>query len=233
MNLPPSHEHHALDIERARANMIEQQVRTWEVLDLSVLELLAIVRREDFVPPELRTLAFTDMELPLRIDGVDTGEAMFAPKMEARFIQELALRPHENVLEIGAGSGYMAALAAHRAQGVVSVEIDPRLAAFAQANLRRAGIHNARVDLGDGARGWAARAPYDAIIVSGSLPALPDTLVQQLRIGGRMAVIVGEAPVMSAQIVTRVSEQATETLRIFETRVKPLRNAWRPSTFRF
>jgi len=221
------------DVERARANMIEQQIRTWEVLDNTVLELLAIVRREEFVPPALRELAFVDMELPLRLDGVDTGEAMFAPKMEARFIQELALGARDNVLEIGTGSGYLAALAAHRAQSVVSVEIDPRLRAFAQANLLRAGVHNVRVDEGDGARGWDARAPYDAIIVGGALPAIPQSLIAQLRIVGRMAVIVGEAPAMSAQIVTRVSETATDTLRIFETTIKPLRNAWRPSTFRF
>jgi len=222
-----------LDFERARANMIEQQIRTWEVLDQGVLDLLAQVRREDFVPPAYRALAFADMEVPLKLDGADTGETMFTPGMEARLLQELALRPHESVLEIGTGSGYMAALAAHRAQFVLSVEIEPRLRAFAQANLARAGVRNVRVDAGDGAQGWDARAPYDAIIVSGGLPALPDSLVRQLKIGGRIAAIVGAGPVMSAQIVTRASEQAVDTLRIFETRVKLLRNAWQPSTFRF
>jgi protein-L-isoaspartate(D-aspartate) O-methyltransferase len=228
----------AMDIETARRNMIEQQVRPWEVLDQSVLDLLAVVKREEFVPAAYRLLAFTDMEIPLRFDAgdgtvYDSGEAMFTPKMEARFLQELAIRPHEHVLEIGTGSGYMAALAAHKAQYVVTVEIDPRLQQFGAANLARAGIRNVRVESGDGARGWSARAPYDVIIVSGSLPALPDTLLAQLKIGGRLAAVVGDPPVMSAQIVTRVTDAACETLRIFETLVKPLRCAWRPSTFRF
>jgi protein-L-isoaspartate(D-aspartate) O-methyltransferase len=137
------------------------------------------------------------------------------------------------VLEIGTGSGFMAALAAHKAQHVLTVEIDERLARFGADNLARAGVRNVKVEVGDGAGGWAARAPYDAIIVSGSLPALPDSLLSQLKIGGRMAVIVGDAPVMTAQIVTRVGEGAYDRLPLFETNVKPLRNAWRPSTFRF
>ncbi len=223
----------ALDLERARHNMVEQQIRPWEVLDQSVLDLLLIVRRELFVPPAYRLLAFTDMEIPLRIDDVDSGEFMFAPKIEARLLQELGLRAHEQVLEIGTGSGYMAALAAHRAQHVLTIEIDPMLAEFGAANLRRNGVHNAQVVIGDGARGWAAKAPYDAIIVSGGLPVLPPELPAQLKIGGRLAVIVGQAPVMSAQIVTRVTETAFETLKLFETVVKPLRNAPQPSAFRF
>jgi protein-L-isoaspartate(D-aspartate) O-methyltransferase len=223
----------ALDIERARFNMIEQQIRPWDVLDQSVLDLLATVRREEFVPPPYRLLAFTDMEIPLRLEDGDTGELMFAPKVEARFMQELQLRAHEQVLEIGTGSGYMAALVAHKAAGVLSIEIEPRLRAFAERNLARAGVRNVRVELGDGAQGWSARAPYDAIIVSGGLPALPQALLDQLKIGGRLSAIVGEAPAMSAQIVTRVSESAFDTLRLFETNVKALRNAWRPSVFRF
>lgn len=227
-----------MDIEQARHNMIEQQIRTWEVLDQSVLDLLTVVKRESFVPPAFRLLAFVDMEIPLRIDAgdgtvYDSGEAMLTPKMEARFLQELAVRPHERVLEIGTGSGYMAALAAHKAQHVTSIEIDERLHRFGAANLARAGVRNVSVELGDGARGWKARAPYDVIVVSGSLPALPPELLAQLKIGGRLSAIVGSAPVMTAQIVTRVSDAGYETLRIFETRVKALRNAWQPSTFRF
>jgi protein-L-isoaspartate(D-aspartate) O-methyltransferase len=227
-----------MDIEQARHNMIEQQIRTWEVLDQSVLDLLAVVKREDFVPPAFRLLAFVDMEIPLKIDlgdgtVYDSGEVMLTPKVEARFLQELAIRPHERVLEIGTGSGYMAALAAHRAQHVLSVEIDERLHRFGSANLVRGGVRNVAVELGDGARGWSARAPYDVIIVSGSLPALPAELLAQLKIGGRLSAVVGSAPVMTAQIVTRVSEGGYETLNIFETRLKPLRNAWQPSTFRF
>jgi protein-L-isoaspartate(D-aspartate) O-methyltransferase len=223
----------ALDIERARYNMIEQQIRPWEVLDQSVLDLLSVVRREEFVPPAYRALAFTDMDIPLKIEGVDTGEAMFAPKVEARFLQELGVRPHEHVLEVGTGSGYMAALLAHKAQQVLTVEIDERIKRFAEANLARAGVRNVRVELGDGARGWSARAPYDVIVISGSLPALPAGLTAQLKVGGRMAVIVGDPPVMSAQIITRIGDGGFDTLRLFETDVKPLRNAWRPSTFRF
>jgi len=223
----------SLDIEQARRNMVEQQIRPWEVLDQSVLDLLLVVRRELFVPPALRLLAFTDMEIPLRIDGVDTGECMFAPKVEARFLQELGIRAHEHVLEIGTGSGFMAALAAHRAQHVVTVEINPLLAAFGAANLQRNGVHNVRVETGDGSRGWAARAPYDVIIVSGGLPVMPPELPAQLKIGGRMAAIVGEPPAMSAQIVTRVTESCYETLKLFETVARPLANALRRPAFRF
>jgi protein-L-isoaspartate(D-aspartate) O-methyltransferase len=230
---PMSSELPSLDIEQARHNMVEQQIRTWEVLDQSVLDLLLLVRRELFVPPAFRLLAFTDMEIPLRIDGVDTGECMFAPKVEARLLQELGIRAHEHVLEIGTGSGYMAALAAHKAQHVLTVEINPLLAAFGSANLQRNGVHNAHVQTGDGSRGWAARAPYDVIIVSGGLPVMPDELLAQLKIGGRLSAIVGEPPVMSAQIVTRVTETSYDTLRLFETVAKPLANAVRPSTFRF
>jgi len=223
----------AFDVEKARFNMVEQQVRTWEVLDQSVLDLLLVVKREDFAPPAYRALAFMDLEIPLKVDGIDTGEFMFAPKVEGRFLQEIGIKPHEHVLEIGTGSGFMAALAAHKAQHVLTVEIDQRLAHFGADNLARAGVRNVKVEVGDGAGGWAARAPYDAIIVSGSLPALPDSLLSQLKIGGRMALIVGNAPVMTAQIVTRVGDGAYDRLPLFETNVKPLRNAWRPSTFRF
>lgn len=227
----------SMDMEKARQNMIEQQIRTWEVLDQSVLDLLEVVKREEFVPPAYRLLTFIDMEIPLKIDtgggAYDSGERMLTPKMEARLLQELMLRAHENVLEIGAGSGYMAALLAHKAQHVLSVEIDEQLQRFGAANLARAGVRNVALERGDGARGWKARAPYDAILVSGSLPALPDEMLAQLKIGGRLAAIVGDDPVMSAQIVTRVSDTGFDTLRIFETNVQPLRNAWRPSSFRF
>ncbi len=221
------------DFERFRFNMIEQQIRPWEVLEPSVLDLLYVVKREDFVPAHLRALAFTDFELPLNLDGEVTGETMLAPKIEAKLLQELRIHPHEQVLEIGTGSGYMAALAAHKAETVWTVEIDPRLAAFGAANLARAGVHNTHVETGDGARGWAAHAPYDVIIVSGSLPLLPRSLLEQLKVGGRLAAVVGCGPAMSAQIVTRVTDGNYETLPLFETVTKPLRNALQPSSFRF
>jgi len=222
-----------MNVEQARLNMIEQQIRPWDVLDQSVLDLLATVRREEFVPPQWRALAFADTELPLRLGSVDTGEVMMVPKVEARLLQELGILAHEVVLEVGTGSGYMAALAAHRAHSVLSIEIDRRLQAFGAANLERAGIRNVRLESGDGAAGWGERAPYDVIIMSGSLPVLPDALLAQLKVGGRLAAIVGDAPAMTAQIVTRISEASYDTLPLFETCLKPLRNAWRPDPFRF
>ena len=223
----------AFDFEKARYNMVEQQVRTWDVLDQSVLDLLFVVKREDFVPPAYRALAFADMEVPLTIDGWASGESMWAPKVEARFLQELAIRRHDRVLEIGTGSGYMAALLAHKADDVISVEIEARLKAFAEANLRRAGIHNVRLQLDDASRGFAPSAPYDVIVVTGSLPVMPPELTDQLKVGGRLAAIVGDDPAMVAQITTRVTADGYDTVKLFETSAKPLRNALRPSSFRF
>ena len=225
--------HPGLDIEKARYNMVEQQVRTWDVLDQSVLDLLFIVKREQFVPPAYRALAFADMEVPLRIDAWDSGESMWAPKMEARILQELAIKSHERVLEIGTGSGHMAALLAHKADDVISVEIEPRLKAFGESNLRRAGVHNVRVKLADAGHGLVEGAPYDVIVVSGSLPIVTPALTDQLKVGGRLAAIVGVEPAMGAQIIARVTEDGYDVLNLFETNVKPLRNAPRPSGFKF
>lgn len=221
-----------MNIEKARFNMIEQQIRPWDVLDQDVLELLVVVKREAFVPSAYKSLAFVDTEIPLL-----NGEHMFAPKMEARILQEVKLKKHEHVLEIGAGSGYMAALLAHKARHVTTVEIDPAIHALAQKNLADYGVTNVDVALGNGAQGWAGsgsnNAPYDVIVISGSLPVLPDTFLQQIKVGGRIFCILGEAPVMSAQIITRVSESAYNTEKIFETDVKPLREAIVPSHFKF
>src|SRR5437879_4756407 len=153
-----------MNVEQARMNMIEQQIRPWDVLDQSVLDLLYTVRREQFVPPQLRALAFVDTELPLRIDGVDTGEVMMAPKVEARLLQELGIQAHEMVLEVGTGSGYMAALAAHRGRSVLSIEIDRRLASFGEANLIRAGVRKGRVGFGGSALSSSARATYPVLL---------------------------------------------------------------------
>jgi protein-L-isoaspartate(D-aspartate) O-methyltransferase len=221
------------DFDKARFNMVEQQVRPWDVLDQSVLDLLYEVKREEFVPAPYKALAFTDMDIPLKLDGIDTGEFMWSPKLEARIVQELTIKPHDTVLEIGTGSGYLSALLAHKADHVLSIEIDPRLKAYAEGNLARAGVHNVRVELGDGSRGWAGRAPYDVIVVTGSLPVVPDTMKRQLRIGGRMAAIVGTEPVMTAQLITRATESGFDIARLFETSVKALKNAERPSSFRF
>ncbi|MGA2552199.1 MAG: protein-L-isoaspartate O-methyltransferase [Burkholderiaceae bacterium] len=217
-----------MDIETARFNMIEQQIRTWDVLDQNVLDLLTVLKREDFVPPVYRTLAFVDMEIPL-----PGGESMFAPKLEARLLQELSVKPNEVVLEIGAGSGYMAALFSRQARHVTSVEILPELVTMATQNLARAGCANVTVIEGDGARGWKSVGEVDIIMVSGSLPLIPAEMLEQLKSGGRLCAIVGDAPVMTAEIVTRIGPAGFETVKLFETSAKPLRNALQPVRFEF
>jgi protein-L-isoaspartate(D-aspartate) O-methyltransferase len=197
--------------------MIEQQIRPWEVLDPQVLDLLFVVKREDFVPPAYRNLAFADMDIP-----IGSGQVMLAPRVEARLMQELAIKNTDKVLEIGTGSGYMAALLAACADQVVTVESRPEIADFARQNLERAGVANVTIEIGDGANGWSQRGPYDAIVVSGALPSLPDALLKQLRLGGRLAAIVGEAPVMEAQLVTCSAEGVYNTVNLFETVVPKL-----------
>jgi protein-L-isoaspartate(D-aspartate) O-methyltransferase len=220
-----------MNLEEARYNMIVQQIRTWKVVDQTILDVLLAVKREAFVPAAYRGLAFVDTQIPL-----PGGEHMFAPKMEARILQDLALKKEEDVLEIGAGSGYMAALLAHQARHVTTVDIDPVLKAMAEKNLADYGVRNVDVVLGDGAQGWlnaGTEAPYDAIVISGSLPALPDAFLRQIKIGGRIFAIIGTAPIMSAQIITRMSDVAYNTVNIFETEVKPLREVQAPSRFFF
>lgn len=206
-----------MNIEQARFNMIEQQIRPWDVLDPQVLDLLFVVKREDFTPPAYRNLAFADMEIPL-----GDGQMMLAPKIEAKMLQELGLEKTDKVLEIGTGSGYMAALLAARAEHVVTVECRPTLVDIAKQNLERAGISNVTIELGDGANGWSQRGPYDAIVVSGSVPAVPDALLKQLRVGGRLAVVVGEAPVMEAQLITCTADGIYNTVNLFETVIPAL-----------
>lgn len=217
-----------MNIEQARFNMIEQQIRPWDVLDPQVLDLLFVVKREDFVPAAYRNLAFADMEIPL-----GDNQAMLAPKIEAKLLQELSLKKTDKVLEIGTGSGYMAALLAGRAEHVVSVECRPDLAATARQNLDNAGVTNVSIEVGDGSLGWSARGPYDAIVVSASLPTLPAALLKQLRVGGRLAVIVGDAPVMQAQLIICTAEGIYNTINLFETVVPPLDNAATKSAFSF
>jgi protein-L-isoaspartate(D-aspartate) O-methyltransferase len=217
-----------MNIEQARFNMIEQQIRPWDVLDQDVLNLLSIVKRENFVPAAYRNIAFADLEIPL-----PGGEHMLFPRVEARVLQELAIKKHEVVLEIGAGSGYMAALLAHRGRSVLSVEISSELAKLAAGNLAANGVTNAQIVEGDGARGWKDAEPYDVICVSGGLPVMPQEFLEQLKIGGRLAAFVGVAPVMKAQIITRVDEKQFRVSDIFETMVEPLKNAMQPARFRF
>ena len=217
-----------MNLEQARFNMIEQQIRPWDVLDAHVLHLLSVVRREDFVPPAYRALAFVDMEIPL-----PSGQCMLAPGVEARMLQDLSVQKHETVLEIGAGSGHMAALLAHRAHSVLTLEIDAGLAAMARSNLQRAGVHNAKVRHMDGSKGWIAEAPFDVILLSGSVAEVPAALLAQLRTGGRLGAIVGEAPVMRATIVTRAGEAQFSSRQPWDTMAQRLLHFPEPSHFNF
>ena len=217
-----------MNLEQMRLNMVEQQIRTWEVLDQDVLDLLYIVPREEFVPQPHRALAFSDMEIP-----IGQGQRMWQPKMEARVLQELGVRKSDRVLEVGTGSGYLTALLSHRAAQVCSVEIDPALAAFGRGNLERHGADNITLETGDAARGWTARAPYDVIVLTGSTPLLPAAAVEQLAPGGRLFAVVGEAPAMSARLVVSSGPNAWHANDLFETVIAPLANAEHPSRFRF
>lgn len=224
------------NLEQARFNMIEQQIRPWEVLDPSVLHLLSVIKREDFVPLAHKGLAFVDMEIPLLGDPEEAmrlGHCMLAPRVEARLLQDLNVQKHEKVLEIGAGSGYMAALLAHRAQRVVSLEINPELARMARANLQQAGVHNAEVREGDGAATVLADGPFDVILLSGSVAEVPQSLLAQLKTGGRLMGIVGDEPVMRATLVTRTGEAAFHTVQPWDTVAPRLQNFPEPSRFSF
>jgi protein-L-isoaspartate(D-aspartate) O-methyltransferase len=226
----------ALSLSQARFNMIEQQIRPWDVLDARVLDLLDRVHREQFVPAAHRSLAFADMELPLSNPAVD-GQVMLAPRVEARLVQDLALKSTDKVLEIGAGSGHMAALLASLAQRVVSIEIDEALARLARENLQKAGIGNAEVRCADAAaNGFAAckdRGPFDAIVLSGSVAEIPAALLALLAPGGRLAAIVGFEPMMRATIVTRTGDAAFQTAQPWDTVAPRLRHFPEPSRFRF
>jgi protein-L-isoaspartate(D-aspartate) O-methyltransferase len=215
------------DYEQARFNMVEQQIRTWEVLDQRVLDLLFAVKREEFVPPAYKALAFADLELPL-----GNGARMWTPKMEARVVQELTLRTNDRVLEIGTGSGYLTALLASLSGDVTSVEIDSALAGGAAHRLARLGFANARVDVGDGARGFG-NDTYDVIVLTGSTPLLPERFFEQLAPGGRLFAVVGEAPAMSARLVREDAPGARVPVDLFETVVAPLVNALAPARFEF
>lgn len=217
-----------MNLENARFNMIEQQIRPWEVLDQDVLDLLFVVKREEFVPLAYRQLAFADIEIPL-----GAAACMLAPKIEAHALQALHIRKSDKVLEIGTGSGYMAALLAAHAEHVWSVELVPEMSKTAHATLKRQGINNVTVETGDAALGWKAHAPYDVIMVSGSLPILPPELLAQLKVGGRMFVIIGDAPAMNAQLITRTAEETYQSTTLFETMAPALVNAPQPERFTF
>lgn len=217
-----------MNLEQARFNMVEQQIRPWNVLNQHVLDLLLEMRREDFVPTAYHNLAFVDMEIPL-----GHGEVMLTPKMEARIIQELAIRKTDKVLEVGTGSGYMTALLAQQAKHVYSIEIVPEFKEQAAEKLRAHSIHNVTLEQGDAARGWDRHGPYDVIVLTGSVPVLPEAFFASLNRGGRMFAVVGDAPTMEGKLITCLDEDACRTTDLFETNIPPLRNALQPQRFTF
>jgi protein-L-isoaspartate(D-aspartate) O-methyltransferase len=219
-----------MDLNQARFNMIEQQIRPWEVLDPNVLALLSTVRREDFVPLAHKALAFVDMEIPL---GAGSNQVMLAPRVQARLLQDLAVQPTDKVLDIGTGSGFMAALLAHQAASVLSLEVDPALAAQAQANLQKAGVANAVVRCADGSQGAAADGPFDVILLSGSVAEVPAVLLQQLSIGGRLVAIVGDEPMMRTTLITRSGDNSWTTTEPWDCNAPRLSGFAQPSRFKF
>lgn len=221
-----------MNVELARFNMIQQQIRPWSVLDPAVLDLLERVRREDFVPEAHRSLAFVDTQVPL-LEGAPQGACMLEPKVEARLLQELQLKRHERVLEIGTGSGFMACLLGHLAAAVTTLEIRAELAAQARANLEASGPGNVQVRQADGAGGLPAEGPFDAIVLSGSVAAVPRALLEQLAVGGRLVAIVGDEPIMRARLSTRVAEGAWNDTELFDTVAPRLLHFPEPSPFKF
>ena len=217
-----------MNFEQARFNMIEQQIRPRNVLNDQVLHLLSVVKREDFVPLAHKALAFVDMEIPL-----GHGQRMLAPRLEARLLQDAVVKKHEKVLEIGAGSGYLTALLAHQAQRVIAFEIEPELAAMARANLQKAGVHNAEVRQADGTGGAAAEGPFDVIVLGGCVAEVPQNLLSQLKVGGRLLAIVGQDPVMRATIISRTGEAEFSTSQPWDSSAPTLLNFPVPSPFRF
>ena len=218
----------SMDIEKARFNMVEQQIRPWDVLDQGVLNLLFKVKREEFVPLAYQGLAFVDMEIPL-----GSGEVMLSPKLEARILQEVAVKKTDKVLEVGTGSGYMTALLAHEAMHVYSVEIVPEFKMQAEQNLKAHGVTNATLEIGDAACGWNRQGTYDVIILTGSVPVISEQFKQNLTTGGRLFVVEGDAPLMEAKLITCVADGVFNTVVLFETCIAPLKNALQPQRFVF
>lgn len=217
-----------MNLEQTRFNMVEQQIRTWDVLDDSVLELLYKIRREEFVPAGYRSLAFVDMEIPL-----GHGQFMLEPKMEARILQELHVNKTDKILEVGSGSGYLTALLAEKGAHVYSVEIVPELKTMAEINVQAHDINNVTLELGDAACGWSKHEPYDVIVLTASTPVLPEAFQKSLKPGGRLIAIVGEEPVMEALLVTCVAPDVYNTTQLFETCIAPLKNAQQSERFVF
>lgn len=223
-----------VDLDKARFNMIEQQVRPWEVLDSAVLALLDSVPRDQFVADAHKALAYMDMELPL---GATPDQVMLAPRLQARMVQDLAIQPTDKVLEIGTGSGYTTALLGKLAQRVLSLEIEPTLAANARARLQAAGITNAEVRVADAAAGGfaacAAEGPWNAILLAGSVADVPQALIDLLAPGGRLIAITGQEPVMRATLITRGEGNSFHATQPWDTMAPRLRHFPEPSRFSF
>jgi protein-L-isoaspartate(D-aspartate) O-methyltransferase len=217
-----------MNVEQARFNMIEQQIRPWDVLDTSVLSLLSVVRREDFVPAVHSSLAFMDLEIPL-----PGGRSMLTPKLEARMVQDLNLSKRDNVLLVGAGTGYVAALLAHKCKRVIGIERSAELATMARNNLRQARVNNAEIVEGDGRSGLPGQGPYDAILITGSVTELPPALLEQLKPGGRLLAIVGREPVMQGVLYTKGTSGQLTQAPLFDTVVPPLDGAASAQPFQF
>ena len=217
-----------MNMAQARHNMIEQQIRPWDVLDQRVLELIEGLPRDKFVPSAYLKLAYADINIPL-----DHGQVMMAPKVEARMLQALNIKDTDTILEVGTGSGYVTALLARSGKHVYSVDIYPDVAAAAGRKLTELGIDNVTLETGDAVNGWDRHGPYDVIAITGSLPTLPEGFLQSLKIGGRLFVVTGQEPVMEARLITRTSEQGWIEQALFETVLPPLVNAPQPQRFVF
>jgi protein-L-isoaspartate(D-aspartate) O-methyltransferase len=215
-----------LNLIQARQNMVEQQIRPWDVLDPEVLQLLDQLPRDEFVPEHYRNLAYADMRIPLGHD-----QAMMEPKLEARILQALEVEKSDKVLEVGTGSGYLTALLASLADHVYSVEIHPELQLEAKQRLANHDILNVTLETGDAARGWDAHAPYDVIVITGSMPLMPERYRESLSVGGRMFVVVGDSPAMAAHLITRLGEEEFTDEILFETDLPALENAQQPDRF--
>lgn len=211
---------------QARENMVQRQLRTWEVLDERVLQLVQTVPREAFVPTRLRCLAYVDVEIPL-----GHGQIMLTPKIEARILQAVNPKPSDTVLEIGTGTGYLTALLAKAARHVYSIDIFSEFTEAAASTLSAQAVTNVTLETGDAARGWDKHAPYDVIVITASLPLLDYQIQSSLRVGGRMFVIVGEAPAMEAVLITRLGDDEWARESLFETEAPPLINAPQPHGF--
>jgi protein-L-isoaspartate(D-aspartate) O-methyltransferase len=217
-----------MNYEQARFNMIEQQIRTWEVLDQRILNLLADVHREDFIPDVYKKLALADINIPLLHEQVT-----MPPKLEARLLQSLDISKEDRILEIGTGCAYLTALLAKLGKEVTSIDIFPEFTRQAGAKLAAHNINNVSLITADAINGWSVTAPYDVIVVTGSVPLENKSFQQQLSIGGRLFIIVGESPVMEALLVTRVSDNGWSRESLFETDIPALIGAAQPARFRF